>query len=975
MEGVDGRGGGVGGGAVGFDAEDGFGGFGVEENGDEVGEGFFVFDGRELVAGNAVALGAGEGADGGVGALDGEGFAEDAFHVVEAGLAVAIGEVAVVEGLLLNGGAAGGRGVERIEAGGQLDGGEQEIGEGSERVGGLGDAAAGEVAVGLLEERAQLGAALAGDVLKVAEAGERTAGEIGGAAVDLVGHGEDAFEQVGEVVERLVDVGARGRGIESRVSAQHFGLHGGKCAGVVGEALVDAGDGLGKAQRQAGADERGVARGGDLLAVFVEHVGEVATQGFLLHLEAGEALDGFLHGAQFVESFAGVGEAGFDGFPRALAEFAFVGEHGADAGEFVGEDGGVGPGDFPQRCEHDAAVGVEVDVAAPIAAGRFIEPSAFEQVLEDGAGLGAGVLFPGGGIGAVEIGVPIEIRVGLEGFDDDGHGFLAGDAVGAVGRFVVEAVEHIDIERGVFSGQHAEESRATGFAEQGGGQVLGGHAQGWQGKYAVKSMLAWQRAIFGFATAGRAASFTAARAQHPRGRYFIMWKGRFTQDTSSLVEQFGESISYDWRLFPHDIAGSIAHARAQHVAGLLTAEEFAAIEGGLRDIEGDIRDGKFEFRTSLEDIHMNIEAELTRRIGPAGGKLHTARSRNDQVATDTRLYCRAAIDSLTTGITGLQQAMLGRAGAHAATIIPGYTHLQRGQPVTVGHHFLAYVEMLERDKSRMVDCRRRLNVSPLGSGALAGSTINLDRHAIAAELGFDAVTTNSMDAIADRDYIAELLFAIALCGAHLSRLSEDLILWCSAEFGFAVLSDAHTTGSSLMPQKKNPDVCELTRGKTGRLTGNLMNLLVALKGLPLTYNRDLQEDKPPLFDSVDTLALVLAVNSEMIAALEMRDAACRAAASDPMLLATDLADHLVKSGVPFRSAHDLVGKAVAEALRTGTPLDQLDLAAVDPAFDEASAEVFHLDRALAARTNPGSPAVENVRNEINRWKARLAGQS
>lgn len=448
-----------------------------------------------------------------------------------------------------------------------------------------------------------------------------------------------------------------------------------------------------------------------------------------------------------------------------------------------------------------------------------------------------------------------------------------------------------------------------------------------------------------------------------------MWKGRFSQDTSSLVQQFGESISFDWRLFPHDIAGSVAHARAQLGAGLLTAEEFAVIEAGLRGIEADIVAGNFEFKSSLEDIHMNIEAELTRRIGPAGAKLHTARSRNDQVATDTRLYCRAQADVLTGLIRGLQRSLLGQAERYAATVIPGYTHLQRGQPVTAGHHFLAYVEMLERDCSRLADCRRRLNVSPLGSGALAGSTINLDRLAIAAELGFDGVTRNSMDAIADRDYIAEMLFAIALCGAHLSRLSEDLILWCSSEFAFVTLSDAHTTGSSLMPQKKNPDVCELTRGKTGRLTGNLVNLMVALKGLPLTYNRDLQEDKPPLFDSVDTLSLVLAVNTEMIGALELREERCRQAAADPMLLATDLADHLVKAGVPFRHAHELVGKAVAESVRTGTPLDRLDFPALDPAFPADSAAVFSLERALAARSNPGAPSPANVLAEIARMKA------
>jgi len=445
-----------------------------------------------------------------------------------------------------------------------------------------------------------------------------------------------------------------------------------------------------------------------------------------------------------------------------------------------------------------------------------------------------------------------------------------------------------------------------------------------------------------------------------------MWKGRFAQDTSSLVQQFGESISYDWRLFPHDIAGSIAHARAQMNAGLLTGDEFLQIENGLKEILGDIEAGRFEFKTSLEDIHMNIEAELTRRIGPAGAKLHTARSRNDQVATDTRLYSRHEIGELLDGIETLKSALLSQADKHAATVVPGYTHLQRGQPVTVGHHLLAYVEMLERDSSRLVDCRKRLNISPLGSGALAGSTINLDRRAIATELGFDGVSMNSMDAIADRDYIAELLFTISLCGVHLSRLSEDLILWCSAEFGYVTLSDAHTTGSSLMPQKKNPDVCELTRGKTGRLVGNLMNLLVAVKGLPLTYNRDLQEDKPPLFDSIDTLKMILAVNAEMIAAMEIRVERCRAAATDPMLLATDLADWLVKQGVPFRHAHELVGKAVGESIASGVPLDQLDLTAIDPAYTDEAKSVFSLDRALAARINPGAPNPENVRDEIGK---------
>ena len=450
-----------------------------------------------------------------------------------------------------------------------------------------------------------------------------------------------------------------------------------------------------------------------------------------------------------------------------------------------------------------------------------------------------------------------------------------------------------------------------------------------------------------------------------------MWKGRFAKATADLVQQYGESISYDWRLYKHDIAGSIAHARAQVSAKLLSSDEFAAIEKGLREIEKEIEAGEFNFSIELEDIHMNIESALTERIGAPGAKLHTARSRNDQVATDTRLYCREEIDNITVLITGLQQSLLKQAEQYAAALIPGYTHLQRGQPVTVGHHLLAYVEMLDRDKSRLAGCRKRINVCPLGSGALAGSTINLDRQQIADELGFDRVTTNSMDAISDRDYIAEFLFDMALVGTHLSRLSEDLILWCSSEFGFATLSDAHTTGSSLMPQKKNPDVCELTRGKTGRLYGNLVALLTAAKGLPLTYNRDLQEDKEPLFDSIDTLSLALKVNAEMIADMAINLDTCEAAASDPLLLATDLADYLVKNGVPFRDAHELVGQAVALSVQTKTPLDQLDLSHVSEHYGADAKDVFDLQTALAARTNPGAPSIDNVRAEVARWKKSL----
>ncbi len=450
-----------------------------------------------------------------------------------------------------------------------------------------------------------------------------------------------------------------------------------------------------------------------------------------------------------------------------------------------------------------------------------------------------------------------------------------------------------------------------------------------------------------------------------------MWKGRFAKATADLVQEFGESISYDWRLYKHDIAGSIAHARAQLKEGILTEKEFAEIEDGLRAIEKDIDAGDFQFSTELEDIHMNIESELTRRIGPAGAKLHTARSRNDQVATDTRLYCREEIETITGLVRQLQISLLTQAETYADAIIPGYTHLQRGQPVTVGHHLLAYVEMLSRDTERLLDAKKRVNVCPLGSGALAGSTINLDRHQIAKELGFERVTTNSMDAISDRDYILELLFDFALIGTHLSRLSEDLILWCSSEFGFATLSDSHTTGSSLMPQKKNPDVCEITRGKTGRLYGNLVSLLTAAKGLPLTYNRDLQEDKEPLFDSIDTLKLALKVNAEMIAEMTVNTETCLKAASDPMLLATDLADYLVKNSVPFRQAHDLVGQAVALSIQEKTPLDQLDLSKISEHYGADAKDVFSLQTALAARTNPGAPNIENIKSEIQRWKDQL----
>lgn len=453
-----------------------------------------------------------------------------------------------------------------------------------------------------------------------------------------------------------------------------------------------------------------------------------------------------------------------------------------------------------------------------------------------------------------------------------------------------------------------------------------------------------------------------------------MWTGRFSQATADLVLQYGESISYDWKLYKYDIAGSIAHARAQLKAGMLTQEEFNAIEKGLQGILADIEAGQFQWSIKLEDVHMNIESELTRRIGAPGAKLHTARSRNDQVATDTRLYCRAEIDTTMELLQAMQRALVLKAEEYAAIRIPGYTHLQRAQPVTIGHHLLAYVEMLGRDYERLADCRRRVNVSPLGSGAIAGSTINLDRQGIAAELGFASVTENSMDAIADRDYIMETLFCLSLIGTHLSRMSEDLVLWSSTEFGFCTLSDAHTTGSSLMPQKKNPDVCELTRGKSGRLYGNLVSVMVAVKGLPLTYNRDLQEDKEPLFDSFETISLALRVNTEMITAMRINPERCAAAVADPLLLATDLADYLVRRGVPFRHAHELVGKAVAVSVGSNTPLNELTLEqfrAISPKYAEDVHSVFNLDRAFQLRTNPGAPNPDNTTRRIAFWKEKL----
>ncbi len=454
---------------------------------------------------------------------------------------------------------------------------------------------------------------------------------------------------------------------------------------------------------------------------------------------------------------------------------------------------------------------------------------------------------------------------------------------------------------------------------------------------------------------------------------------RFQAGPAAEVVQFTESISFDWRLWRHDIEGSKAHARMLLKAGLLTHAQCNQILRGLDKIARAIARGKFKWDPDLEDVHMNIEAALG-KLTHAAAKLHTGRSRNDQVALDLRMWLRDEIVVLHSEISDLQRALVEFSDANVDVLIPGYTHLQRAQPVYLAHHMLAYVEMLERDKERLCDCFRRLNVCPLGSGALAGSTLPLDRNFVAKVLGFidtagkPQITQNSMDAVSDRDFVIEFCAAAALLGVHLSRLAEDMILWASSEFNFIKIADAFTTGSSLMPQKKNPDVAELVRGKTGRLIGNLVALLTLLKGLPLTYNRDLQEDKQRLFDTADTARACVRIMAAMLRHTSVNRAACGAAVADPALLATDLADYLVCKGVPFRVAHQKVGALVALAEKRGKPLNKLTLAelrSVHKSFSEDVLEVFELNRAMARRNLPGAPGTKEVHKQLARWHKAL----
>jgi argininosuccinate lyase len=453
-----------------------------------------------------------------------------------------------------------------------------------------------------------------------------------------------------------------------------------------------------------------------------------------------------------------------------------------------------------------------------------------------------------------------------------------------------------------------------------------------------------------------------------------MRQGRFDQPASETAQLYSESVSIDWRLYAHDIKGSLAHAKALAAAGILTMEEHEKIEAALNVLEAEIKAGDFRWERGLEDVHMNIEAALTKRIGPTGGKLHTARSRNDQVALDLRLYLKAEAAEVCLRLRELQRALLNLAERFQNTVMPGYTHLQRAQPIVLGHYFLAHVEAFERDHGRVIDCARRADVLPLGSGAIAGSTIVLDREAIARDLEFSRISQNSLDAVGDRDFVAEFLFGIAMIGMHLSRLSEELILWSTTEFGFVTFSDAFSTGSSLMPQKKNPDMAELTRGKTGRLYGNLIAILTVLKGLPSSYNRDLQEDKMPLFDSVITVKDALHTFAAMLPEITVHAGRMESAADDPNLLATDLAEYLVKRGMPFREAHELIGKLVARSLaakRTLNNISLLEMQEISPLFQDDVLNVFNVRASLAKRTAPGAPSPENVAAQIARWKSLL----
>ena len=452
------------------------------------------------------------------------------------------------------------------------------------------------------------------------------------------------------------------------------------------------------------------------------------------------------------------------------------------------------------------------------------------------------------------------------------------------------------------------------------------------------------------------------------------WSGRFSEPVDDLVKRFTASVGFDQRLAEFDIQGSVAHARMLHAVGILTAADLEAIEKGLAAIGDEIRAGTFPWSVDLEDVHLNIERRLTDMVGDAGKRLHTGRSRNDQVATDVRLYLRAAIDHVQTLIKGLQRALLDLAEGHADTVMPGFTHLQVAQPVSFAHHLLAYFEMLSRDAQRFADCRKRVNRLPLGAAALAGTSFPIDRLMVAKELGFDGVCENSLDAVSDRDFAIEFVAAGALVMTHLSRFSEELILWMSPRFGFIDIADRYCTGSSIMPQKKNPDVAELVRGKTGRVNGHLVALLTLMKGQPLAYNKDNQEDKEPLLDTVDTLMMSLAVFAGMVGGITVNVERMRAAAREGYATATDLADYLVKKGLPFREAHEAVAQAVRFAETRGCDLAELSLDDLRQFSKLITADAFDaltLEGSMKSRSHIGGTAPARVKAAIAKARKSL----
>ena len=452
------------------------------------------------------------------------------------------------------------------------------------------------------------------------------------------------------------------------------------------------------------------------------------------------------------------------------------------------------------------------------------------------------------------------------------------------------------------------------------------------------------------------------------------WSGRFAEPVADFVLRYTASVSFDQRLAAADIAGSLAHAAMLHEVGVLSGQDLADIERGMAHIRGEIERGEFTWKLELEDVHLNIEARLTELVGLAGKRLHTGRSRNDQVATDVRLWLRAEIDGLTPLLVAMQRALVELAAQHTDTVMPGFTHLQVAQPVSFAHHLLAYVEMFARDAERLVDVRKRVNRLPLGAAALAGTSYPLDREAVARSLGFDGVCENSLDAVSDRDFALEFASFASICMVHVSRLAEEIVLWMSQNFGFIDLADRYCTGSSIMPQKRNPDVAELARGKTGRVVGHLMGLLTLMKGQPLTYNKDNQEDKEPLFDTVDTLRDTLRIMAEMCAGIVVKPEAMERAALRGYATATDLADYLVKKGLPFRDAHEAVAHAVKVAIQQSVDLSQLPLATLQgfhPSIAQDVFEVLTLRGSMNARQVRGGTAPGQVAAQVERHRARL----